>query len=88
MLSDRGRSFLSELMWRLVPPWLPAYLQEDGLVERFDWILTAMLLSTAESGERDWDPHHLPYILFAYRASLQESLISLRMAETQGCRAN
>ena len=46
--------------------------QTDGLVERFNHTLTAMLAKTAARGGRDWD-HHLPYVLFAYRASLQES---------------
>ena len=36
--------------------------QTDGLVERFNRTLTAMLAKTAERGGRDWD-HHLPYVL-------------------------
>ena len=46
--------------------------QTDGLVERFNRTLTAMLAKTVQRGGRDWD-QHLPYVLFAYRASLQES---------------
>ena len=46
--------------------------QTDGLVERFNRTLTAMLAKTAERGGRDWDLC-LPYVLFAYRASEQQS---------------
>jgi len=47
--------------------------QTDGLVERFNRTLTAMLAKTvAEDGGQDWD-EHLPYVLFAYRASQQDS---------------
>ena len=79
VLSDRGSAFLSELMkevGRLLgfhKANTSAYHpQTDGLVERFNRTLTAMLAKTAARGGRDWD-HHLPYVLFAYRASLQES---------------
>ena len=46
--------------------------QTDGLVERFNRTLTSMLAKTVEKDERNWD-HRLPYVLFAYRTSLQES---------------
>ena len=46
--------------------------QTDGLVERFNRTLTDMLAKTVEKSGRDWD-QHLPHVLFAYRASLQES---------------
>ena len=79
VLSDRGQAFLSGLM-REVELLLgfhkvntTAYHpQTDGLVERFNRTLTAMLAKTVERGGRDWD-RHIPYVLFAYRASLQES---------------
>ena len=79
ILSDRGQAFLSGLM-KEVETLLgfhkvntTAYHpQTDGLVERFHRTLTAMLAKTVQSGGRDWD-HQLPYVLFAYRASLQES---------------
>jgi hypothetical protein len=45
--------------------------QSDGLVEKFNSTLTAMLSKVAESG-KDWD-RHLPFVLFAYRNSVQES---------------
>ena len=79
VLSDRGCAFLSGLM-KEVELLLGSHKvnttayhpQTDGLVERFNRTLTAMLTKTAERGGRDWD-HHLPYVLFAYRASSQES---------------
>ena len=46
--------------------------QTDGLVKQFNRTLTAMLAKTVQRGGRDWD-QHLPYVLFAYQASLQES---------------
>jgi hypothetical protein len=48
--------------------------QTDGLVEHFNWTLTAMLAKTVERGGRDWD-QRLPCVLFLflYRASLQLS---------------
>ena len=79
VLSDRGRAFLSGLM-KEVQALLgfhkvntSAYHpQTDGLVERFNRTLTAMLAKTAEKGGKDWDLR-LPYVLFAYRASQQQS---------------
>ena len=46
--------------------------QGDGLVERMNRSLLNMLSKSAESNGNDWD-ERLPFILFAYRASIQES---------------
>ena len=46
--------------------------QTDGLAERFNRSLTDMLAKRVERSGRDWDAH-LPFVLFVYRASLQES---------------
>ena len=46
--------------------------QTDGLVERFNRTLIDMLAKTVEKSGRDWDAR-LPYVLFAYRSSMQES---------------
>ena len=48
-------------------------LQTDGLVEQFNRTLTDMLSKKAKKGGKDWD-QTLPYVLFAYRASLQPIL--------------
>ena len=81
LLSDRGRAFLSDLL-REVQLLLgfkkvntSAYHpQTDGLVERFNRTLTAMLAKTAERGGKNWD-EKLPFVLFAYRASQQQSTL-------------
>ncbi len=79
LLSDRGTPFLSKLMQEVCQLMgihkvnTTAYHpQTDGLVERFNRTLLDLLAKTVESSGRDWDTH-LPYVLFAYRASLQES---------------
>ena len=46
--------------------------QTDGFVERFNRTLTTMLAKTVESSGKDWD-RQLPFVLFAYRASQQQS---------------
>ena len=46
--------------------------QTDGLVERFNRTLTSMLGKTVQKQGHDWD-EHLPYVLYAYRTSIQES---------------
>ena len=79
VLSDRGQAFLSGLMkevesllgFRKVNT-TSYHPQTDGLVERFNRTLTAMLAKSVQNGGRDWDDR-LPYVLFAYRACLQES---------------
>ena len=81
LLSDRGRAFLSSLLQEV--QLLLGYKkvnttayhpQTDGLVERFNRTLTAMLAKTVERGGRDWD-QRLPFVLFAYRASQQQSTL-------------
>ena len=79
LLSDRGASFLSNLMKEvynllgLKKVNTTAYHpQTDGLVERFNRTLTNMLSKKVKKGGKDWD-QQLPYVLFAYRASLQET---------------
>ena len=79
LLSDRGPSFMSHLLQEVCAMMgvkqvnTTAYHpQTDGLVERFNRILTDMLSKTVEKGGRDWDVR-LPYVLFAYRSSPQES---------------
>lgn len=79
LLSDRGKAFLSQLMSEVnqvlgvkkvnTTAYHP---QTDGLVERFNRTLTSMLSKCVERTGADWDCH-LPYVLFAYRASMQES---------------
>ncbi len=79
VLSDRGSAFLSGLMKEVTKllglhqvNTTAYHPQTDGLVERFNRTLTAMLAKTTERGGRDWDKH-LPFVLFAYRATQQQS---------------
>ena len=77
VLSDRDQCFLSGLMKEVESilgfhkvNTTAYHPQTDGLVERFNQTLTAMLAKTVQSGGKDWQ---LSYVLFAYQASLQES---------------
>ena len=79
LLSDRGTSFLSNLMTEVCRLMgtkkvnTTAYHpQTDGLVERFNRTLTDMLAKTVEKNGSNWD-EKIPYVLFAYRTSLQQS---------------
>ena len=79
LLSDRGAAFLSKLMmevYRLMGTkkvnTTAYHPQTDGLVERFNRTLTDMLAKTVESNSANWDDR-LPFVLFAYRTSLQHS---------------
>ena len=73
ILTDQGSNFTSKLLaelYRLLhvhPIRKSAYHpQTDGLVERFNQTLKAMLKKTATEEGKDWDKL-LPYLLFAYR---------------------
>ncbi len=79
LLSDRGANFLSELVQEVCKllnikkvNTSGYHPQTDGLVEKFNSTLISMIAKTAERHGRDWD-QRLPYLLFAYRASVQES---------------
>lgn len=78
LLSDRGPSFLSKLILEICSVMgvkkinTSAYHpQTDGLIERFNRTLTDMLAKTVKT-EVEWD-ERLPYVLFAYRATVQAS---------------
>ena len=45
--------------------------QTDGLVEKFNSTLISMIAKCCEKS-KDWDKQ-LPYLLFAYRANVQDS---------------
>ena len=77
--SDQAPEFMSELMTELcellevqrtrTTPYRP---QSDGLVERFNRTLIDMLSKFCNERQDDWD-QHLPYLLSAYRSSVNES---------------
>ena len=79
ILSDRGANFLSNLMAELYKllgtrkvNTTAYHPKTDGLVERFHRTLLDMLSKAAVDRARDWDLY-LPYILFSYRVTEQES---------------
>ena len=77
--SDQAPEFMSELMGKLcellevqrtqTTPYRP---QSDGLVERFNRTLIDMLSKFCNEKQDDWD-QHLPYLLCAYRSSVNDS---------------
>ena len=80
LLSDRGTNFLSDViaevcrLLNIKKVNMSGYHpQTDGLVERFHKTLIQMLSLYVEKHGRDWD-HYLPYLLYAYRVSAQESV--------------
>ena len=79
LLSDRGAAFLSsqmkgvyQLMGLKKVNTTAYHPQGDGLVERFNRTLTDMLSKTADRSGKNWD-ECLPYVLFTYHTSMQES---------------
>ena len=79
ILTDQGTNFTSQLLrevYRLlhIKPirTTPYHPQTDGLVERFNGTLKAMLKKTVAEEGKDWD-RLLPYLLFAYREVPQAS---------------
>ena len=79
LVSDRGSAFLSHLLQEVCQllgihrvNTTAYHPQTDGLVEWFNRTLIDMLAKRVELSGGDWDPQ-IPYVLFAYRASLQES---------------
>ena len=79
LLSDRGAAFLSKIMFELYKllgikkvSTTAYHPQTDGLVEQYIRTLVDMLSKKVEQSGKDWDKQ-LPYVLFAYRTSFQES---------------
>ena len=79
LLSDRGAAFLSKLMadvYKLLGlkkvNTTAYHPQMDGSVERFNRTLTDMLSKKVLRSGKDWDVQ-LSYVLFAYRASPEQS---------------
>ena len=79
ILTDQGSNFTSQLLMELyrllhIKPirTSPYHPQTDGLVERFNQTLKAMLRRTADEEGKDWD-RLIPYLLFAYREVPQAS---------------
>ena len=75
LLSNRSTNFLSRLMekiYELLGIKKTSYHPHmDGLVERFHRTILDMMAKTSKSERKIWD-ERLPYLLFAYRATVQE----------------
>jgi hypothetical protein len=79
LVSDQGTDFMSQLfrhMCQLMEveqtrcsPYHPA---TNGLTERMNSTIQSMLAAFVNDHRDDWEDH-LPYVLFAYRAAVQES---------------
>ena len=50
----------------------PYHPQSDGLVERMNRTLEAMLSMFTSNSQRDWD-EYLPYVMMAYRSAIQDT---------------
>jgi len=79
LLSDHGAAFLSSLIKDVCQVMgthkvnMTAYHpRSDGLVKRFNRTLIDMLSKTVDQSGRNWD-EQLPFVLIAYRTSVQES---------------
>ena len=79
LLSDRGTNFLSNIIQGVCQVLGVKKIntsgyhpQTDGLVERFHSTLIEMIAKCSQTRTCDWDTQ-LPYLLFAYRTSAQES---------------
>ena len=79
LLSDRGANFLSNLIQEVCEilkirkvNTSGYHPQTDGLVEKFNSTLINMLSKCAEK-HSNWDTH-LPFLLFAYRSTVQDSV--------------
>lgn len=77
--SDQGRNFESKLFQELCrllqihkSRTSPYHPQSDGLVERFNRTLLAMLTSFVNDNQLNWDAL-LPYVMLAYRSSVHAS---------------
>ncbi|MHB1799638.1 MAG: reverse transcriptase family protein [Vulcanimicrobiaceae bacterium] len=81
LLSDRGKAFLSNIvdetckLLGISQKFTTAYHpQTDGLTEKFNGTLVHMLSKFLKKNFANWD-ELIPYVLFAYRTSLQESTL-------------
>jgi transposase InsO family protein len=77
--SDQGTQFESNLFQELCrllgiekTRCSPYYPRSNGLVERFNATLEAMLAKMVQDQQRDWDAH-LPWVMMAYRSSVHET---------------
>ena len=73
--TDQGREFeaalfrgVCQLLGIRKTRTTPFHPQSDGMVERFNRTVKAMLSKFVNESQDDWD-EHLPYVMMAYRSS-------------------
>ena len=78
--ADQGHNFeyrLFQEMYRILEidktRTTPLRLQSDGMVERFNRTLEAMLSKFVRKNQKDWD-QYLPLLMMAYRSSVHKSM--------------
>ena len=72
LLSDRGPAFLSNLVQELCAVMGMKKVNTTAYHPQTDGLVNDMLAKTTDKGGQDWDTR-LPYVLFAYRCSMQSS---------------
>lgn len=79
LCTAQGRSFESQLIYHIynlleisTTCTMPSRPQSDGLVEQFKSTLVDMLSSLITDNQTEWD-EILPYVMMAYRSSVQSS---------------
>jgi hypothetical protein len=77
--TDQGRNFESKLLKEMCEilkidktRTSPYHPQSDGMVERFNRTLEAMLAKYVNKNHKDWD-EHLQLVMLAYRSSVHET---------------
>ena len=77
--TDQGRNFEVRLFQEMClileiekTRTTPLRPQSDGMVERFNRTLEAMLAKFVDDDQRDWDPY-LPLLVMAYLSSVHET---------------
>jgi hypothetical protein len=79
IFTDQGSNFQSELFKKVCAMLeidksrtTPYHPQSDGLVERMNRTIEAMISMFISPGQRDWDDI-LPYVMMAYRSAVQDT---------------
>ena len=77
--SDQGRNFEAAVFQEMCAllgiertGTTPLHPQSDGMVERYNRTLEAMLAKFVSENQRDWD-EHLPLVMMAYRTAVHET---------------
>ena len=90
LLSDRGKSFLSNLVLAVSKilntdkqNTTAYHPQTNSICERFDQTFATVMSMYVSSHHKDWDVF-IPFLLFVYRSTIQESTIESPFFLTYG----